>query len=274
MIEERLRHQIVAPLLHRQQHLLQRMGAHEQGSAVARCRTIDERQAVGINALRLQTAAESIEESLATLVEQRRERRILIVPTPSPSRLQRVLYRTVDDDGPPQPRDASLTERTDESPKVGRGEERVEPRANAHDGVWHLQRERRGKLVVHPKRGEGSDGGDEFLTRCWTQILPMSRRKDHAVGSEVIDAQSELRVLQERIAEQEVESLAELQREGRGGKRSLGIPGISNCAVGLRCREFGDGRHGADGDGARRHLRRLRRHPTGYAEHHEAPRHQ
>ena len=61
---------------------------------------------------------------------------------------------------------------------------------------------------------EGTDGGDEFLTRGGTQLLVLAVGKDGGIGREVVNIDAHLRAVEDGVFHQRLQTLDD---GGRGG---------------------------------------------------------
>ena len=168
-----------------------------------------------------QLSTEAVHEQILAADEQRRERRVVVVPAPSFAEAVAVLHGQVGIDIAADGVHAHFAQCLYKSPQVVAIEPWVEAAhaidiAMQHTGVYFARIAQFGlKLVAAAETVQGCDGGDDLQRGGGAKELPLIVAVDGRVGIEVIDHQSHLGSLEHVVAEQRVDSRLHVSRPGQ-----------------------------------------------------------
>ena len=170
-------------------------------------------------------AQEIIGKLVSTAIKKRGERTCLVVPAPAPTEGGSVLHRDIKHHVAGNVPHAILTQRVDDGTKIVAPEKWIHSSANVN--VLHARRivgfatglEGGGETIVGTEQIESRNCGEHLHVRSRAQALMLTAHEDRAIVGEIIDTNAYLRTLEQRIAEQGVETTG--NDTGKNARRTL-----------------------------------------------------
>lgn len=255
MIEKHLCHQVITAFEHGLKHLLKGVGADHKGADTGGSRGITHgKGGVGMEDSGLDKGTPEMGgKGVAAIVEEGGQRRVVIVPAPSPTQGKGVLDGTVENYGTTDFLYPRLAHGINEGVHVIGAEKGVEGGLDDERTVEGVDKKCGAEAEIVAERLDGCRSSDDLFARCGTQTLVLTMGNDEAVGGKVVDAEAQLRIFEEGKTEQAVDTLAH-------DSGIIGNGGRDHSRRGRRCGE----RHRV----GRQRLGRTAEQDKGHCQHH------